>query len=402
MSQQGDSGEKTENATPKRLRDARKKGDVPKSKELTNTIGLAFLLALLWFTFAHNLAQLSELLTHSLSVPTGPFDAALSTLGNEAVSVFINLSVIALVPITMFGLIVEFLQVGPLFALDKVMPKLSNLSLASGIQRMFSTDNFLEVVKAISKTAILFTIAYFVLRQNLAELMLIPGAQTITIVAAIKTILFRLLLWTLGIFLAIMVLDFSYQHYAFAKKMRMSMRDIKQEQKTSEGDPTIKNQRKQMHQEFSQESASEAARSATALVVNPTHVAIAIYYDKEDSPVPIVSAKGEDSIARDMRDAANENHVPVLRNELLARTLLARVDEGDVVPRELFDIVAEVILWANKTSAIVERELGLSPAYSDLEEPPIPPGENLTAYPDGLDLMQLIAKPIQATDEQST
>jgi len=402
MSQQGESGEKTEDATPKRLRDARKKGDVPKSKDLTNTIGLAFILALLWFTFAHNLSLLSNMLSNSLTVPTGPFDTTLNVLGNEAISVFLTLSAITLLPVMVFGLIVEFLQTGPLLTLDKVMPKLSNLSLTSGIKRMFSMDNLLEIVKAITKTVILFVIAYLVVRQYLAELMLIPGDQTITIVLAIKTILVQLLLWTLGIFLAIMAMDFSYQHYAFAKKMRMSMSDIKQEHKNSEGDPTVKNQRRQMHQEFGQENASEAARTATALVVNPTHVAIAIFYDKEDSPVPIVTAKGEDATARDMRHAANEKHVPIIRNERLARTLLANVEEGDVVPRELFDIVAEVILWANKTSAVVARELGQTAAYAELEQPPEPPGENLTVYPDGFDLMQIFPQYAESDNAENS
>lgn len=395
MSQEGDSGEKTENATPKRLRDARKKGDIPKSKDLSNTLGLAFTLTLLWMTFAFNLNLLTDMLSNSLAISNEPFDTTLKRLGGEAISVFMTISVIALLPVAIFGMIVEFLQTGPLFALEKVMPKLSNLSLTDGIKKMFSTDNMMEVIKAISKTIILFVIAYFVVQQFLGELMLIPGDQTITIVLALKTMLIKLLLWTLGIFLAIMALDFSYQHYSFAKKMRMSMSDIKQEHKDSEGDPTVKNQRKQMHQEMSQESSSEAARSATALVVNPTHVAIAIYYDKEESPVPVVSAKGEGATARQMRDAANENHVPVLRNERLARTLLANTEEGDVVPRALFDIVAEVILWANKTSAVVDRELGHLPAYSELEEPPEPPGENLTAYPDGFDLLQIFPRTTQ-------
>lgn len=392
MSQQGQSGEKTENATPKKLRDARKKGDVPKSKDLTSTIGLAFILALLWFTFSHNISLLTDMLSSSLAVPTGPFDATLKALGADAVSVFITISTIILLPVAMFGLLIEFLQTGPLLALDKVMPKMSNLSMTSGIQKMFSLDNLLEVLKALVKTLVLFVVGYLVIRQYLGELMLIPGAQTITIVLATKTLLTKLLLWTLVIFFAMMILDYSYQQFSYAKKMRMSISDIKQEHKNAEGDPTVKNQRRQMHQEFSQESASEAARSATALVVNPTHVAVAIYYNKEDSPVPVVSAKGEDENARAMRDAANENHVPVLRNELLARTLLANVEEGDVVPREMFDIVAEIILWATRTSAVVARELGQTPAYAELDEPPEPPGENLTVYPDGFEPLHLFAQ----------
>ncbi len=389
MSQQGESGEKTENATPKRLRDARTKGEVPKSKDLTSTLGLAFILTLLWLTFSHNLSLLTNMLDYSLSVPKEPFDSALQLLTKQAISAFITISAIALLPVAMFSLLVEFLQTGPLFSLEKVTPKLSNINMMSGAKRMLSADNMMEVLKAITKTATLFLIAYFVIRHFISELVLLPGAQTISIVLALKIMLIRLLIWTLGIFSVIMLMDFAYQRYSFAKKMRMSTSDIKQEQKNTEGDPHVKNQRKQMHQDFSQQSTNDAARSATALVVNPTHVAIAIYYDKEDSPVPVVSAKGEDESARQMRDAANENHVPVLRNERLARTLLANVDEGDVIPRDLFDVVAEVILWANKTSAVVARELGQVASYTELEKPPEPPGENLTTYPPGFDLVQL-------------
>jgi len=186
-----------------------------------------------------------------------------------------------------------------------------------------------------------------------------------------------------------MLLDLAYQHFAYAKRMRMSFNEVRQEQKDNEGDPMLKQQRRQLHQEYNSQSNIEAARVATALVVNPTHVAIAIHYDEKHNPVPIVAAKGEDSLAQKMRDAANENHVPVLRNERLARTLLANVEPGSVVPRELFDIVAQVILWATKTSSWVSREQGLLPAYSTLESPPPAPGENLTVFPNTIDIGKL-------------
>jgi len=161
------------------------------------------------------------------------------------------------------------------------------------------------------------------------------------------------------------------------------MRDIRQEHKDSEGDPMMKGQRTQLHKEWSQQGATQAAADATVLLVNPTHIAIAISYDKETTPIPLVLAKGEHDTARAMRDAANQAHVPVLRNELLARTLLADVDEGDFIPRELFDVVAGVILWATQTrSMITQQQHG--PPDSDMPPPSEPPGEDLTSYPNGV------------------
>ncbi len=165
--------------------------------------------------------------------------------------------------------------------------------------------------------------------------------------------------------------------------MRMSQRDIQQEVKDNEGDPYIKAQRRQAHQEWSQQGAAQIARDATALIVNPTHVAIALNYDRDTCPVPTIAAKGEDHVAQAMRAACEDAGVPIIRNVELARDLLARAETGDIIPRDLFDIIAEVVLWARE----VREEID-----SGLQNPPsgdtatayrrAPPGENLTRYPD--------------------
>jgi flagellar biosynthesis protein FlhB len=168
--------------------------------------------------------------------------------------------------------------------------------------------------------------------------------------------------------------------------MRMSLRDIKQEYKESEGDPHVKQQRKQAHQEWSQRNQAQAARNANVLVVNPTHVAIAIDYDRDSSPVPTIAAKGEDHVARAMREAAEEAGVPIVRNVPLARDLLARAEVGEIVPGDLFEIIAEVILWAREVRERVDaqrREADGDILSNPLPAPRIPaPGEDLTHYPD--------------------
>ena len=383
MAQQQDSGNKTEKATPKSLRDARKRGEIPKSKEITSTLGLAFTMVLFWLAFADSAERLAGLLIDVITLHDNPFDETLMTLGGSALKTLLILSGLVLLPVAGFGMLVEYLQTGPIFAMEKVKPKMSNLDPVQGVKRMFSMDNFVEVIKSIVKTALLFLIGYLVIRSLLHQIVLLPDSEPGTLVSAVFALAIRLFGWTLGLFLLVTALDLSYQHYSFAKRMRMSMRDIRQEHKDSEGDPQMKGQRTQLHKEWAQEGATQAAGDATVLLVNPTHVAIAITYDKETTPIPMVTAKGEYDTARAMRDAANEAHVPVLRNELLARTLLADVDEGDFVPRELFDVVAGVILWATQTRALISQQQH-GPLHSDTPPPGDPPGEDLTSYPDDM------------------
>ncbi len=377
------SGEKTEQATATRLRDARKQGDVAKSKDVTSTLVLAFAFAVLWFTFSFNVKKLTELLYAALAIPTRDFSQSLNLLGATAFDAFISISAALLIPIALFGLLVEFLQTGPVFTLKKVAPKLINMNPGNGFKNMFSLDNALAVLFSVIKTIILVLVAFIVIRSFLSELMLLPGSQTISLILAFKELLLVLMLWTIGIFTIMMLLDWGYQRFSYARKMRMSIREVRQEQKNNEGDPAFKHQRKQLHQEFSQVNHEDASRAATVLVVNPTHVAIAIEYHRENQPVPIVTAKGENELAAKMREAANENHVPVIRNELLARTLLANVDIGNVIPKEFFEVVAQIILWATKTTAMLERERVATAPFTKTEFPPLPPGENLTRYPLG-------------------
>lgn len=380
MAGNDDSGEKTEKATPKKLRDARKKGDVAKSRDITSTFGLIFTFGVLWMVFGYAAKQSASLLQRALASPGQDFAENLRMLGWDALSLFLLISAALLVPVFVFGMLVEFLQIGPILTFDKMKPKMSNLNPASGIKRMFGMDNLVEVIKAVAKTSILFFIGWMTVTTLLPDLMLMPAAEPGNMLGAMSELLVYIFSWTIGIFLLLTALDASYQKYSFAKKQKMSIRDIKQEYKDTEGDPLIKGQRQQTAQEWAQEGATQAAGNASVLVVNPTHVAIAIDYDRELTPVPTIAAKGKDDTARTMREAAEREHVPVLRNRKLARTLLADAEEGDPVPRELFDIIAEIILWSTKVRERVnyEKENVLTSWDGTIQDPP---GEDLTAYP---------------------
>ncbi len=380
MADKNNGGDKTEKPTPKRLKDARKKGDVAKSKDVTSTIVLALWLVLFSISMSYIGERITSFTSTILSVPTDNFIYSLQIIGKEAINTLLIITALLLCPIVALTLLIEFLQTGPILTFDKMKPKMEHLNPASGIKRMFSMDNLMEVLKSIAKTAILFFIGWLIFKHFLAQIMLIPLASVTVIGEGIWDTVFNFCIWTISVFVFIAILDSAYQRHSFIKKMRMSMRDIKQEVKDSEGDPMVKQERRQLHHEWSEQSSVQAATNANVLIVNPTHIAIALNYDRDNTPVPVVSAKGENHIAKRMREAAEEAGIPIIRNIELARTLLRESTEGNIIPRELFDIIAEVIIWANEVTEEIERQkyhTNQAPSES-LQNPP---GEDLTHYP---------------------
>ena len=393
MSDKNDGGDKTEKPTPKKLDDARKKGDVPKSKEVTGAVVLVIwfgLGALVLGLATNRLGTLFDALFATIGQgweATGYAGAARS-IGGMAVELAVLLVGALLVPVAAVGLLVDFLQTGPVLTFEKIKPKLENMNPVEGVKRMFTLDNIIELLKSIAKTALLFLLGWLVVKPALPEIVGLVRSPTLSpqlFGVLVWSLTVRLLGWTVAVFALVALLDWVYQRWSFEKKMRMSMRDIKQEMKESEGDPYIKQQRRQLAQEMAQRNSTQAARNANVLVVNPTHVAIAIDYDRETSPVPTIAAKGEDHVARAMRQAAEEAGVPIVRNVPLARDLLARAEIGEIVPADLFDVIAEVILWAREVREEVDALRAENPADIPASPPKrrvAAPGEDLTRYPE--------------------
>jgi type III secretion YscU/HrpY family protein len=401
MADKNDGGDKTEKPTTKRLEDARKKGDVAKSREVTSVVVLALWLALGALTLGYGVARLAALWESLFAVigqgwaVTG-FVGAARSIGAQAAEAGVLLVGMLLVPAAALGLLTDFLQAGPVLSFDKLKPKLEHMNPVEGIKRMFTMDNLIELAKSLAKTVLLVIIGWLVVRSSIPEMVGLARTTTLppgAVGGLTWHLTVKLLAWTLALFAGVALLDSTYQRWSFTKKMRMSLRDIKQEAKESEGDPYIKQQRRQTHQEWSQRQAQHAASNANVLIVNPTHVAIAIDYDRETTPVPTIAAKGEDHVARAMRQAAEEAGVPIVRNIALARDLLARAEVGEIIPADLFDIIAEVILWAREVREDVEAQraaqcgdlhaMAASPRPEDPQRRRVAaPGEDLTHYPE--------------------
>jgi type III secretion protein U len=361
MAKKNDGGDKTEKPTPKRLRDARRKGDVVKSKDVGPAIGMILWFLLLLFAAGHAGAQITALMRDAVGTATTmPFDAAAPMLGWASLLVLVSVSLLILGPAALIGIIAEFLQVGALVTTEKLKPSLDKLNPVEGLKRMFSMDNLVELIKTVAKAGLILTIAGIILwRSADAFISLVQTAGwspvahhgdkvATAMLALIRSLSVQLFAWTCAVFLLVAAADRAWAHHSFIKKLRMSRRDIRQEHKDNEGDPMLRAQRRQLHEEWANQNAVAAAGKANVLLTNPTHLAIALDYDADDCPVPMIAAKGEGPLAAAMRAEAEREGVPIVRNIGLARGIWGECEVGGPIPQTSFDAIAEIILWARR------------------------------------------------------
>lgn len=339
------SGEKTEQPTPKRLREAREKGDVAKSQDIAPALTVLALTLYLVAKGEDIFMRLQEMGNAVFSTIGLPFDHALGiALGNVGgAALDILAPIIALVMGA--ALIGTLGQVGVLVAFKAAMPKMDNLSPSKWFKKVFSIKNAVDFLKNILKVAILGVTAWMVLRSHLRELFLIPGGDIRLLWSTLGSAAKELTLNVSGIFCVIAMLDYLFQRWQYSKQHMMSKEEVKREYKEMEGDPHIKSKRKQLHQEMISQNALGNVRKAKVLVTNPTRYAVALDYEKDKTPLPVIVAKGEGLLAKRMIEAAREAGIPIMRNVPLARDLFRNGTENSYIPQDLIGPVAEVLRW---------------------------------------------------------
>ena len=356
MSSNEDAGQKTEEPTAKRLRDARRDGDIAKSRDLSQTVSILvwiLILAALSTFFAKRIGALLEFTWTQIDLSS---PNAIAEVGTMAIKTFLLLTILPLGIVSLVGVFADFLQVGPVFAPKRIAPDGSRLSPAEGFKRVFSADNLFEMAKAMLKTAVLATLIYFILRHYLPDILKLPMAGISSYIGLDRRLILVLGASVVALFAFVSVADRLYQNYSQRKKLRMTKSDVKREQKEDHGDPQLRGQRKRMQRQLSNQNPRQAAREATALVVNPTHIAVAIFYEPEQTAAPIVTAKGEGNLALLMRREAEDAGVPIIRDIPLARALNYQTDEEDFIPEQFFDAVAEIIAWAERVRGTSEAQ----------------------------------------------
>ena len=339
------SGDKTELPTPKKLRDARKEGNIAKSQELPAAVTTIALFGVIILGWSHFYAVLNELFFLPLSVMNQPFE---DVFGPTLLAVLACIAKI-LIPIVgtvmLLGTMANLVQVGFLVCIKAAMPKMSNINPTQWFKKTFSVKNLVEFIKNLVKIVILTYVAIHVVEKYIMSLQLIPRRGVGAVYDALGAILFDLAAWVAAVMAVIAALDFLFQKWNHTKQLMMSKDEVKREYKESEGDAQIKGKRKQLHQEMMQEGKAQNVRKATVLVTNPTRIAIALYYDEEKTPLPLVIGKGEGALAKRMVAIAKEEGIPIMQNVPLARALLADADENQYIPGNLIRQVADVLLW---------------------------------------------------------
>jgi len=354
MADKDQGADKTEKPTPKKIRDARKEGNVAKSRELTGTVLLLGWIALGGMLGTFIFGRISALFDQSLQAVGKPFMEVLPQLGHLAFETLLWICLPLMGMALALGVVIEFLQVGPVASIKKVTPKMDKMNPVEGIKRMFSMDNLVELVKSILKCAALVGIGYIVLRGMMGWLLKLPFAPPTAMAGAFWHGVKWIAVWTIAVFFFVSALDVWYQKFSYTKKLRMSRRDIRQEVKENEGDPYVKQRRRQLHQEWAQQNMLSAVRKSNVVVTNPTHIAVALQYEPGETELPVVVAKGEGAFAELIKKTAVEEGIPILQNVPLARGLNEQVELDDYIGNEFFDAVAEVLHWAEN----VRRERG--------------------------------------------
>ena len=342
-----DDASKTEDPTPKRLEEARRKGQVALSREMNSWLMLLVATLLIMALSQPMLSSTKEFLKlyleQSHALPGAP--GGIATVLSAAFWEMMKILALPLIILMLAAFLGPFLQVGPLWAPEIIKPDLSKLSPIKGFERLFSRRAVLEFVKGIFKLAIVSVVAVMLLQPFFGSIEHMVGLPPLLMLDEMKLLVLRMLAGTLIAFLIIAVADLVYQRMEFMKKMRMTKQELKDEYRQSEGDPMVKSRLRQLRAEKARQRMMSNVPKADVVITNPTHFAVALRYDPDTMEAPICVAKGMDNIALKIREIAKESKVTIYENPPLARVLYDSVEIDEAIPTEHFKAVAQVISY---------------------------------------------------------
>ena len=347
MAENKDGGEKSEQPTGKKLADARRKGQVPLTRELPplfvmlGGVGAITLWApqmlqdfsghyRYWFEQAGTL-QLDPLTMHVL----------LANITNKA---FLPLLPFGLI-VAVLGLAALLMQTGPLWIEDGLQPKISKLNPMNGIKRLFSWKGIVDLLKSLAKVAMVGGILYGVLSAGMRHLVQFPLLTLFDSIGRTWTLV-QELVWSVGgVLLILAIADFVYQRWQHNEDLKMTKQEVKDESKDVEGDPQIRSRRQSLQRERARQGMLQAVPKADVIITNPTHLAVALRYDTENMDAPVVVAKGAGFMAEKIKQIARHANVPILENRSLARGLFKATKVGQEIPSALYQAAAELLAY---------------------------------------------------------
>jgi flagellar biosynthesis protein FlhB len=342
-----DSGEKTEQPSEHRRNEARRKGNVARSQDLS-AAGLMVAIAIALSMFGDDLIQsMANVLSASLrnagsseyAIPDAYRDIRrLTEYGLLSLAPLVILLVIAVI-------LINILQVGILISPEALQPKISRLDPIAGLKRMVSISSWVKLLVSLGKTALVVAIAVSFVTAGIDGFMALTGQSPAATLSTIKTSVVDLAFWlALALFL-LALLEFGFQKWKHEQDLKMSKQEVREEMKQMDGDPAMRQKRKEAHQKLTQARELQQVQHADVIIKNPTHIAIALKYDPEVNPAPILVAKGKGVIAERIHNIAVEHGIPIIERKPLARALFRDVRVGQQIPMEMYEVFVEIMAY---------------------------------------------------------
>lgn len=345
--------EKTEKATPKRLEDARKKGQVSKSTDLTGAICLMGMVLLLYIIKDYFVIDLQRFFTGYFSEVANHRGEDFNPVLSMSNGMLFSLKVLA--PFFCLSVVVvtltQIAQVGFLFSSQVLQPKADKLNPLKGLQRMFSRRSLVELVKSIGKLAIIGGITGLLIRNNMETLLVLFNCSPWGIYQVILSFILKVAMWAGLCYLVLAIFDYMYQRYEYGKSLKMSKQEVKDEFKQMEGDQLIRQRRREIHRGMSMNRIAKEVPQATVVVTNPTHLAVALRYEQKEMTAPRLVAKGAGIFAARIKEVAAEHKVPVIENKEVARFIYKNVEIDREIPLEIYQAVAQILALVYRLKA---------------------------------------------------
>lgn len=364
--------DKTEAATPRRIEKAREQGQVARSREMNTFVMLLAGIGGLWIMGGKLYDSLGQVMEQALLFDRAQlFDTARMLSGLWSLS---QIALFALIPffalMTIAALAAPALLGGLVITLAAVRPQFSRVNPISGLARLFSVQVLVELAKAIAKATLIGTVVYFFLKAHIGQLLALPQMPAQQALTAVMGLAAKSCAMCVAALIIVVGMDAPYQLWTYAKNLRMSKEEQRQEHKNADGDPHIKARIRQLQQARARRRMMSKVPKADVIVTNPSHFAVALSYQKDRNGAPRVVAKGADDVALRIRDLAREHHLPVLEAPPLARALYFHVDLDREIPIELYTVVAEVVAWAIRLKRVSEHGGDVPPTPVNLSVPP--------------------------------
>jgi len=342
-----DKHSKTEKPTGKKISDARSKGSIPRSKEMTSAVSLIAAMIALYATSGMMLktmkASMRDIFGGLASIDVS-YAGVQTLMIKQFGYIAIMLMPFVLIVITA-GVLVELSQGGVTISSEKLKFDLDKLNPIKGVGKLLNKEQLFEVAKSFMKLAIVGYMSYKILTEEMDGIIYLVDQDMQGILDFIGHIAYKIVLHTCGVLIVLAVIDLAFVKWRFLDNLKMTKQEVKDESKDSEGDPAIKSKLKQKQFQMARRRMRQIIPTADVIITNPTHFAVALKYDRFRMAAPVVLFKGVDQMALQIKILARESNVMLVENRFLARELYSQVEEGEAIPEGLFAAVAEILAY---------------------------------------------------------